>query len=120
MTCIHGLDEINCPTCRIIRSSIPLKGLSVKKLNFLTANNFISKKKINLKNKVIDEITSKKSSSYPPNLITKPHFINEIPNFKDKLFLDRFKDIDITKEDNHEITKKIPLESPEWEFEETD
>lgn len=118
MTCIHGLDETNCPTCRIIRSSMPLKSPSVKKINFLNAENFISKKTINLEKKLIEEITSNKSRSHPPNLITKPHFITEIPNFMDKLSLEKFKDLDITKEDNYGITKKIPLESPEWEFEE--
>ena len=120
MTCIHGLDEINCPTCRILKSSVPLAGINLKKTNFLKANDLLSKKKINLEKKLIDEITVKKTNPTPPNLILKPRFINEIPNFRNELFVERSKDLDINKEDNHKINKKIPLESPEWKFEEED
>ncbi|MFX1387655.1 MAG: hypothetical protein ACFE9M_10610 [Promethearchaeota archaeon] len=118
MTCIHGLDEINCPTCRILKSSAPLTGINLKKTNFLKASDLISKKKINFEKNLIDEITLKKTNPTPPNPILKPSFINEIPNFRNELFLERFKYLDITKEDNYQITKKIPLESPEWKFEE--
>ncbi|MFX0000606.1 MAG: hypothetical protein ACFE9Q_03440 [Candidatus Hodarchaeota archaeon] len=117
MTCIHGLDETNCYTCRIIRSSVPLKGIRLKKLNFLKSNNFISKKNIDLGKKMTDELISKKTSLNPPNLISKPPFINEMPTFKDKLFLERLKELNIAKEDTYGITKKIPLEKPEWQFE---
>ena len=79
MTCIHGLDEINCPTCRILKSAIPLRGIKLSKLAFPKIN-----------------------------------------DFRNELFLERSKDLDITKEDNYGITKKIPLESPEWKFEEED
>ena len=117
MTCIHGLDDINCPTCRIIRSSVPLKGISLKKLNSVMSNDLVSRKNINLEKKLIDEISSKKAILTPPNLISKPPVINEIPKFKDRLFLERIKDLDITKEDNYGILKKVPLEKPEWQFE---
>ena len=120
MLCIHGLDEINCPTCRILKSTIPLKGISFKKTNFLKLNDITSKKNIDLTKKLIDELESNKVSSPPPTRISKPFLINEIPNFRNELFLKRFKDLDISKEDNYGITKKIPLENPEWEFEEED
>ncbi len=120
MPCIHGLDEINCPTCRILKSTVPLKGINGKKTNFLNANDLLSKKKINLEKKLIDEITFKKTNPHPPNLLAKPNFIYEIPNFRNELFLERSKDLNLTKEDNYGITKKIPLESPEWKFEEED
>ncbi len=120
MTCIHGLDEVNCPTCRIIRSSLPLKAISPKETNVLDVDRFISKKKLNLEKKLIDEITPKKIYAHPPNFVLKPKLINEIPNFKDRLFNERFENLDISKEDNYGITKKIPLENPEWEFEEED
>ena len=117
MLCIHGLDETNCPTCRILKSTVPLKGISFKKTNFLNINDLITKKNINLEKKLIEEITSKKGTS-PPNLISKPLLINQVPNFKNEFFLERFKDLDISKEDKYGITKKIHLENPEWEFEE--
>jgi len=120
MPCIHGLDEINCPTCRILKSNVPLEGISLKKTNFLQVNNPLSKKNRDLEKKLINEITSKKVGLQPPNFISKPGIINEIPNFRNELFLERFKNLDINKEDNCRITKKIPLESPEWKFEEED
>ena len=120
MPCIHGLDENNCPTCRILKSTIPLRGIRLKKLNFPAVKNSLSKKNINLEKKLIDEITLKKGNPHPPTLISKPRFINEVPNFKNELFLERTKELDISKEDNHGITKKFSLENPEWKFEEED
>jgi len=120
MPCIHGLDEINCPTCRILKSTVPLNGINLKKTNFLKANDLLSKTNINVEKKIIDEIILKKINPTPPNLISKPSFINEIPNFRNELFLERSKDLDLNKEDKYGITKKIPLESPEWKFEEED
>ena len=118
MTCIHGLDELNCPTCRIIRSTTPLHGISLKNTNFLKPNEIVSNKSLNLNEKLINEIKINKANSSPPNLILKPKFINEIPDFRNKLSLDKFKEFDIIREDNYRITKKIPLENPEWDFEE--
>jgi hypothetical protein len=118
MPCIHGLDEVNCPTCRTLKSSMPLSGIRLKNLSIPTLNKSLSRKNIELESKLIDEITVKKKTSHPPNLISKPSFINEIPNFSNELFLARSKELDITKEDNYGITKKIPLENPEWQFEE--
>jgi hypothetical protein len=119
MPCIHGLDELNCPTCRILKATVPVKGINLKKTGFLKANDLVSKK-INLENNLIDEITSKKTNLPPPSLISKPSFINDIPNFRNELFLERFKALDITKEDDYGFTKKISLENPEWDFEEED
>ena len=120
MTCIHGLDEQNCPTCRIIRSTTPLKGIRLKKINFLKPNEMVSKKSLNLNEKLIDEIKIRKSNSSPPNLILKPKFINEIPDFRNKLSSERFDEFDISREDNYKVKKKISLENPEWKFEEAD
>ncbi|NVM38131.1 MAG: hypothetical protein HWN81_21235 [Candidatus Lokiarchaeota archaeon] len=120
MTCIHGLDEINCPTCRILKSTTPLKGLSPKNKDFLKIKHPLFKNNRNLDEKLISEITSKKSGLCSPNFISKPRFINEIPNFRNELFYERVKELDLTKEDNHKISKKISLENPEWKFEEED
>ena len=120
MTCIHGLDELNCPTCRILRSSTPPNGIRMKEINFLKPNEMTSKKSFNLNEKLIDEIKINKTKSYPPNLILKPKFINEIPNFRNKLSLVKFEELDITRDDNYGISKKIPLKNPEWKFEKED
>jgi len=122
MPCIHGLDEINCPTCRIIKSTLPInsiKGITSPALKiespFFRSNN-------RLQDKVLKEITTNKLgvNQSSLNLIPKPTHINEIPNFENKLFLKRAEELDISKDDNFDITKKIPLESPEWQFEEED
>jgi hypothetical protein len=120
MPCIHGLDEINCPTCRILNSTVPLTGINLKKTNFLKAVDLPTRKNVQLEKKLMDEIKINKSNHNPPNLVSKPSFLNEIPNFRNELFLERFKDLDIAKEDNFGITKKIPLQNPEWKFEEED
>ena len=120
MTCIHGLDETNCPTCRILKATLPLKEIKLKRTNFLKADDLLTNKKINLEKKLINELTSKKTSFSPPNRILKPSFINEIPNFRNEIFTGIVKDLDISKEDNYSITKKIPLENPEWDFENED
>ncbi len=118
MPCIHGLDEINCPSCRILKSTVPLSGNRLKELSIPTLNKSLSRENIDLENKLKNEITLNKKTPFPPNLISKPNFINEIPNFSHRLFLERFKELDITKDDNYGITKKISLENPEWKFEE--
>ena len=118
MNCIHGLDEINCPTCRILKSTVPLNQPPLKSSNFLKINHPLFKKDKNLKKKLRDELISKNTSIQSPNFISKPAFINEIPNFRNKMFLERFKELALSKEDKFGITKKILLEKPEWKFEE--
>lgn len=120
MPCIHGLDEINCPTCRTIRSTLPNNVPNKKDSPYLKIENPFFNKNERLNEKISKEITAKKLNITHPslNFISKPTFINEIPNFENKMFLDRFKELDLSKEDNFGISKKIPLESPEWKFEE--
>ncbi|MFX1419139.1 MAG: hypothetical protein ACFE9N_09495 [Promethearchaeota archaeon] len=117
MTCIHGLDEINCPTCRIINSTLPLNRINLKKTNFLKANDLVHRRNLNLENNLSDELALKKINPTPLNLIKKPISINGIPNFQNELFLERSRDLDIVKEDIQGISKKITLENPEWNFE---
>ena len=118
MTCIHGLYEINCPNCRVLKSTLPLNGLIPKKLDFPNLKKNAYVKNNDLKNELINEMISNKAIPNPPKLISKPYFINEQPNFRNELLLKRFKDLDILKEDTHGFAKKIPLEKPEWDFEE--
>ncbi|MFW9822521.1 MAG: hypothetical protein ACFFE4_06280 [Candidatus Thorarchaeota archaeon] len=122
MPCIHGLDEISCPTCRIIKSSVPINSfksiespaLKIKSPFFSNGNR--------IKDKLEGDLTTKKINITKPSLNTmpKPSFINEPPNFENKLFLERAKELDISNDDNFGISKKIPLERPDWQFEEED
>ncbi|MFX1366626.1 MAG: hypothetical protein ACFFCE_16770 [Promethearchaeota archaeon] len=118
MTCIHGLDEINCPICRILKSTIPLKDINPKSKNFLKIKHPLFENNRNLEDKFISNITPKKTGQHFPIFRSKPHFINEIPDFKNKLFYERVKELNLIKEDNYKILKRISLENPEWKFEE--
>ncbi len=120
MTCVHGLDENNCPTCRIVKSTLPINSIKSLKSPAFKIESPIFKKDNRLKDIFSKEITVKKLNITHPslNLIPKPPFINEVPNFVNRLFLERAKELDISKDDNYGISKKIPLENPEWQFEE--
>ncbi len=120
MTCIHGLDEINCPTCRISRSTLPIKKLKAKRERFVKIENQYFKKNSHLKEELENELTNKRINPTHNkfNLIPKPKLINEIPDFKNKMFLERLKELDLDKGDILGIPKKIPLENPEWKFKE--
>ena len=120
MTCIHGLDDINCPTCSMMRSTMPMNKLHEKKEKFLKIENPFFKKNLISKNNLANELINKRLNLNPAplNLIPKPNLINQVPNFENKMFLDRLKELDLDKGDILGIPKKIPLESPEWKFEE--
>lgn len=122
MTCIHGLDEINCPTCSMMRATMPMKKVHEIKENFLKIENPFFKKNLKLKDNLVNELNNKRLNLNPGplNLIPKPHLINQIPNFENKMFLERLKELDLDKGDILGIPNKIPLENPEWKFEEED
>jgi len=120
MPCVHGLDESNCPTCRIVKSTLPLNTLkSIKSPTLKILSPFFNRNN-RLKDILSKDITVRKLNIAHPslNLISKPPFINEVPNFENRIFLERAKELDISKDDSYGISKKIPLESPEWQFEE--
>ncbi len=120
MSCIHGLDENNCPTCRIVKSTLPINSLKSIKSPALKIESPFFRRENRLDEKISKELTAKKLKITHPslNLISKPPFINEVPNFENKIFLERAKELDISRDDNFGISKKIQLESPEWQFEE--
>lgn len=120
MPCIHGLDEISCPNCRILRATLPKKIIKKKNIQFLRFENPFYSINSNLNNKLDNEFKNKKLKLPPSSLIPKPNIINEIPNFENKMFLERIKELDLTKKDKFGISKKITLEDPEWKFEKED
>jgi hypothetical protein len=100
MTCIHGLDEINCPTCRLIRSVVPLNPIS----NF--ENN---KKDLRSKNSLFEKNTSLKTDFYKDlqnNNVSQPNILQqipeltkfgEIPNYSNYLFNERLRSLQPSK-----------------------
>ncbi len=120
MPCVHGLDENNCPTCRIVKSTLPLNSLKSIGSPALKIESPFFKRDNRLKDILSKDITVRKLDITHPslNLISKSPLINKIPHFENKIFLKRAKELDIPKDDNYGIAKKIPLENPEWKFEE--
>ncbi|MHA1274475.1 MAG: hypothetical protein ACTSVV_03785 [Promethearchaeota archaeon] len=121
MPCIHGLDEISCPTCRIIANSVPDRLLKLKDLY---------KNELKPQHPYLHLIKSQKNilPSNMPNLtgITPPLAINyipirslmtTIPEFVNKQFEERLKELDLGKWDIYGIKDKINLANPEWNFE---
>ena len=119
LICIHGLDMMNCPTCRIIRSTLPKNFLDTNNNPFLKIENPLFRKNYHDDQEIFKELLPKKvnSNSNPINLISRPNLINEISNFKNKMLSERLNELDLTKFDKFGISKKTPLESPEWKIE---
>jgi hypothetical protein len=118
MPCIHCIDETNCPICRITESTIPIKYPNLKEVhnNDLKPNNPHLEHLFSENKNLQNELISKNDVNLNPrliNLIPKPNVINEIPSFKNQLFLERLREIDISKSDVFGISKKIGLLSSE-------
>ncbi len=116
MSCIHGLDNNNCPICRISKSTIPNTPIaknSVKIENLRPGNpffkNYIEKKKQS------EEYLTKNNTILRPNIINPlpvPNLITKIPTFENKDFMKKLDALDLKGLDPHGISKKIKLESP--------
>ena len=122
MPCIHGLEDNHCPICRISNSTLPINRINknLMKKNELDSFNHLFKNKIS-GNMDFEEDVSLTTSNLRPNLINdfpKPTFINSIPNFENKLFLERIDSLSIEKSNNLGLTRKISLEKPELNLEE--
>ncbi|MHA1915920.1 MAG: hypothetical protein ACW986_12275 [Promethearchaeota archaeon] len=119
MPCIHGLEEENCPTCRILKSTLPTEGLLTQQSQVPEVSNSLFKENRSLDEKVKKEILHGRPEITPDllNRIPSPRFINNLPRFENQLFQARIKELDITKEDIFGITKKIALEKPNLRFE---
>ncbi|MFX1394325.1 MAG: hypothetical protein ACFFAH_12230 [Promethearchaeota archaeon] len=117
MPCIHGLDEINCPTCRIVNSSIPKSFFKINELynNELKPYNPHFEQVDFEKEDYVKDLKPKKVSPNSNLLynLPKPNLLNGTPNFKNDLLLDRLKELDIANSDIYKIAKKIDLKSPE-------
>ena len=116
MSCIHGLDNNNCPICRISKSTIPNTPIaknSIKIENLRPENPFFKNYSENKKQS--EEILTKNNTLLKPNLINPlpvPNLINKIPNFENKDFMKKLDALDLKGLDPHGISKKIKLESP--------
>ncbi len=122
MTCIHGLNEINCPTCRMVKSSIPINQDKIDLLhnNDLQPYNPL-REEINHEKKDNLSILTPNSTHFKLNIINsvpEANLLNRIPDFKNKMFSERLNELNLDKSDLFQTSKKIPLESPEMELKE--
>ncbi len=123
MTCIHGLDNINCPICRIEMStstSIQSKLDShIKSPLDLVQNRALEQdnaKKVKLE-KILGYTKGLHNfNSSPINLLT-PNLSSSPPDFKNKLFLQRIKEIDFSNSDKLGLPKKIKLANSDLQIE---
>jgi len=122
MTCIHGLDESNCPTCRIIKSALPeeQKKLDSRNINYLKPEHPVLRQSYKKKDEFEKDLMLTREPMSPKfiNPIMKPNMLNELPSFENRMFQERMSEIDLDKSDIFGISKRIPLESPEWKFKE--
>ena len=121
MTCIHGLDENNCPICRIANSIIPINSLKKRENQLLNLENPLYRR-INKNQKLLKEIspTHIKSPLETSNLLSKPNLINDIPDINGSLFKKRLNEVDISKSDKFKIKKRVKVKSPDFEFDKVD
>ena len=122
MSCIHGLDNNNCPICRMSKSTIPnttIAKKAVKIENLRPENQFF---KNHLENKKrSEEYLTKNNTLLNPNLINPlpvPNLINKLPTFENKDFVKKLDDLNLSGLDPHGISKKIKLESPKVKLDE--
>jgi len=122
MTCMHGLDDNNCPICRMSNSNYPINPINRTSLNKNALNSFnhLFNNKLS-GNMTFEDDVSTADRNIRPNLINdfpKPNLINSIPSFENKLFLERINSLSIKKPNDLGISKKISLENPELNLEE--
>jgi len=122
MPCMHGLDDSNCPICRLSSSTFPINPINKASLNKNALNSFnhLFNNKLS-GNMDFEYDISLIKRNIRPNLINdfpKPKLINSIPNFENNLFLERINNLSIEKPNDLGISKKILLENPELNLEE--
>lgn len=120
MTCIHGLDQANCPVCRIENAMVPPNAKEIKDLykNPLKPKSPYLDEGQENREKIEKELKLKRLSVNKDKFIVPrvPLSLNTLPDFKNQMFIKRMKEIDITKSEDFKIPKKKSLESPEWQF----
>ena len=118
MLCIHGLDKNNCPTCRIIRSTMPINSISKIEINDnkLDPFNPFFDQNLASKKEFRKDLFSNQNKIQPDLIqnIPEPNLIGTIPNFENKLFLERLDDLKTKRKD----MQKVNLDNLELNLEE--
>lgn len=114
---MHGLDNNNCPICRMTRSTVPRTPIhdNTTKSEDLRPGNPFFRKHLSNKKQTEDYLT-KTNKSLQPNLINPlptPNLINTIPSFESKELMKRLDELDIKSLDIYGIANKVKLEKPD-------
>ncbi len=118
MPCVHGLDEMNCPMCRIDKSSFPKELFNTKIQDLNSKSPYIGqfmKDTDSLKKDL--GLSANIPEPFSMNLHAIPKMSMEPPIFTNELFVKRLKEIDIIKSDTFGISKKVSLLEPELKVE---
>lgn len=120
--CIHGLVDNNCPICRINASTIPIESNKIKNVHHNELKPYFHDSKLNsdITNNIVPKIYHHNDSLEMNviNPIPEVKILNKLPNFKNRMFLERLNELNLDKSDIFDLVKKESLESPEWKFEE--
>jgi hypothetical protein len=120
LPCIHGMDDINCPICRISNSLIPKDSLN--KIKIEQNNSFIKSPFLDdfsAKNEKFENDISTRTNLLQPYLINplpNPSLINQIPSFQNKTLEEQLNRQNLEKLDTHGITKKVPIKKGELDL----
>lgn len=119
MPCKHGLNEVNCPICRIENSITPNEiSMLQKATKDLRPNNPHLDEHLDKKKEFEKRVYS--SPNYKRISITdlRPtnQFINGLPDFRTKAFKERLENSQLGKMDKFGISKKVEITSPEFQY----
>ena len=110
MRCIHGLDEINCPICRMTINTLPRKFIETKNPRVNPLRPQILRYETNVKKQTRFEANLPQREQFAGlkqiNPIPKTPFLKKIPNFKNRMFEERLKEINMRNPDKFSISKK--------------
>ena len=124
MPCIHGLDDINCPTCRIMKFSLPKNSNKINEsyTNSLKLEspffNLNSKENENFVNEIKPILLDLHKNSI--NRISTPRLLNKLPSFENKMLLERLGEIEVSKSDFFNLSETTSLANPEWKVKKED
>ena len=113
---MHGLDNYNCPICRMTKSTVPRVPISTDtaKVEDLRPENPFYKKYLANKNQTERDLSKSKNLLQPHliNPLPTPSLINKTPNFENKEFISKLEELKIERLDKYGVSKKVELQSP--------
>jgi len=115
MPCIHGLDEINCPTCRIIRFTLPQNGIKIDSQTKLKAEYPFFQANSKDEETLIKELKPNLPAMHKHsiNMLSPPNLLNKLPDFENRTLLERIEQIGVSKSNIFDLSKKHEIASPE-------